>query len=414
MQLLKHVAVSKRQRAILSRSANEVCFARTVIEALLSGETYVFTVEHELHSRGFESRRPLVLDLAPCPFLLYGLSCSVSLRPSQDGQLLFFHLGPDLTWNGARLSYQLRWSPTRHTEPIDAAPCLRFPSMLPEPIGVSWSEVASAAFPQSAIQFVPDELAGDLLASGVRDRQGAVNAGPAVYLDLIIGRGAAPVAPLAGQSVLGSVRASDAVTTLLGERAAAQLSAACAASSGFLQGYLGGQPELDITVCLSEDLPDVRHGGGPLLLFQRSDFERYPLGSFGFGVELTRELASIWWGSGCRLLGKYSKEVTSAIGGALSLHWANTKDTDGFAKTIRAYEVQARGSALQDRWLGASGRGRPKLTAELALALYRGLSGRRGRDALRALTADFWGLYLPVPVFQRELSLAGFDFPTLF
>jgi hypothetical protein len=412
MQLVKHFAASKRRRVIFAQSASDVSFGRTLIEVLMSGDVYAFKVEHELHTRGFESQRPLILDLARCPFLLYEISCSASLRPSQDGQLLFLHLGPGATWNGARIKYELRWNPAHPKESVDAASCLHFPSMLPSPIGISWSEEASAAYPQQIIHFVPDELARELLVSGLPLQYGGAISGPTAFLDLVVARGTAGVEPIAGRPQ-SSARISNAVKALVGQGGAAQLSAACATSLEFLQGYLGQLAGLGITVCLSEDLPDAMHIGGPLLSFQRSDFDRYPLGSFGFGVELTRELASIWWGCGCRLLGKHSKEVASAIGGALSLHWGRAKDTEGSSKTIAAYEGLAGGSALKDRWLGAIGRGRPRLTAELALAFYRGLSSGRGQDALKALTADFWGLYVPVPVFLRELSRGGFDLPAL-
>lgn len=123
---------------------------------------------------------------------------------------------------------------------------------------------------------------------------------------------------------------------------------------------------------------------------------------------LVRQLATIWWGHGCRLVGNQSVEMQWAIATLAALAW--TRETGSRARLqplLAHYRRLASMPALQARWHAMQGVVDNRRLARLVLSLNRDLENGGNLRAIRALTRSAWGHFVSADVALRSLWPVG-------
>jgi hypothetical protein len=382
-----------RDNPLLSQVATNVSFARTAIEIIPTSVGYEIRVEQVLESRGIGSTLPFVLDLSTCPFLLHSISCSSSTRPTQDGSLLFFNLAAGYSWNGSEVRYKLRWNTVEPRDVIDQSPIINFPEMLPTPVSISLDANFNSAFPQQKIVCYADELASDISFVGLAATAVEEGTGSDLIELAICGVQSKYQTIPNGQY---TILISNALEATIGQESVANLVRSIHVGCDYLTDHLGERGARAVIVCLGSELPEsLAPQGGIVIPLSEEDLERYPVGSNGFQVELIRELAHMWWGQGCRIVGNGGKDLEMSIGGAMSLMWSEAIADPNHSRTLANYHKAA--SSSDPREPGG------QTVPDLALDLYGALRCRPDRP-VKALLSDLWGLYVPVELADRELS----------
>ena len=123
---------------------------------------------------------------------------------------------------------------------------------------------------------------------------------------------------------------------------------------------------------------------------------------------LAAGLASLWWGTGCRVSGRYGIELENTLAWAAALDW--TEAHGGPAAAGRVLLHYQRRRAIRARDAAARARGHPRtgVVFENAFRLYRAI--RRDTALQRAvaeLTTACWGRWTPEGHLSRNLADLG-------
>lgn len=388
-----------------------VSIARTDIEVLPAARGYRLSVEHRLDVVGGESQRPVVMELAQCPFVLYDVSCSASFRPTQIGDRLQLQLRPGSRWEDATIRYVVQWDRSRPDLPIGQSRFLRFPEMLPALMPVP-ATPGRAAVPQQTVHLIRDELAVGLHVTELQVTETDAPVLSDGALQVVLCEEESVVLRNAPATGAVGVALSATIEAAIGAEASAELILTCGRVLDRLQGILGAIERTSVVVVAETDQASgLRGSGGVCLLLGESDLARYPVGSPGLEFELTREFASIWWGAGSRLTGRMAFELEAALGAGVALAIFREAGSSTLEEIADEYSRVARRRAPLAFLPGVSRRGRERLAAKTALTIFESLQYHERRLALQGVTSDFWGLHIPTPVCVRLLRNAGFDLP---
>lgn len=117
---------------------------------------------------------------------------------------------------------------------------------------------------------------------------------------------------------------------------------------------------------------------------------------------VARKVAGIWWGAGCRIVGRSSREWEEAVRAALALTWIEALEDTAQFERITARLKRWRRKLFVHDWIAApQGLARPRLVAARTLRLFHLLhESPQAVVVLRELTRATWG---------RSISVADFD-----
>jgi len=124
---------------------------------------------------------------------------------------------------------------------------------------------------------------------------------------------------------------------------------------------------------------------------------------------LATQVASLWWGGGCRLIGRDAEGVESAIRTALALWWLSVIDRETCERALYAHRKRAGSSSAVDFWTSLGGPIAVGKATRLALSVFEELQGGSSGLAprLAAYTKQQWGYLIPVRQFIDDLGLSN-------
>jgi hypothetical protein len=184
------------------------------------------------------------------------------------------------------------------------------------------------------------------------------------------------------------------------------LSAVAGEAVEFLSSLFGWTAGNAVLVAGPGDCAGRPSFGGPVLQLDKQFAAKYQAGSLGMRFEILRELCSLYWGSGCRVLGGAASELTAAIGAAVALRWATTQGDGRYAsQTSKAFGKLASRPHVLDYADTAVGNMSGRLIGRLTQRIFHKLSEEDYRNRLARITNDLWGMYVPYGVAARELEI---------
>jgi hypothetical protein len=129
-------------------------------------------------------------------------------------------------------------------------------------------------------------------------------------------------------------------------------------------------------------------------------------------VMLASRLASVWWGTGCRVTGPCGRELEAAIRAATAMLWADQVGGVFRHGVFAAWQERARYPVLYDVLSSWRQGFRHGLHARMTLALYSSLKRDASASAaLRLLTEQYWGKFVPSHLLRRQLVETGVSLP---
>jgi len=124
---------------------------------------------------------------------------------------------------------------------------------------------------------------------------------------------------------------------------------------------------------------------------------------------LATQVASLWWGGGCRLIGRDAEGVESAIRTALALLWLSVIDRERCERALYAHRKRAGSSSAVDFWTRPVGPIAVGKATRLALSVFEELQGGSGlAPKLAAYTKQHWGCSIPARQFLDDLALSNY------
>jgi hypothetical protein len=124
---------------------------------------------------------------------------------------------------------------------------------------------------------------------------------------------------------------------------------------------------------------------------------------------LATQVASLWWGGGCRLIGRDAEGVESAIRTALALLWLSVIDRERCERALYAHRKRAGSSSAVDFWTRLVGPIAVGKATRLALSVFEELQGGAGlAPKLAAYTKQHWGCLIPARRFLDDLALSNY------
>jgi hypothetical protein len=366
---------------------------------------YIVRLDCVLNIERLEDRRPIAIDFTDSPLEYLDATCDVAdgvdrLPVDTDKPVVVLRLRPEANWQGSRLRLTMRWYGNPHTSNPSALRLLILPDFMPPLLG---SDRIDRAPQGAAVVRQPRLTIAEPLASSIM------------------------VAALTGKSIfsLESERPvqlalfdredteclEDGRVVLVGREVNQWPSGAreaIAKSRLRYVEYLG--QELGVLY----DGPVVTAFGldsiGPTFAFGPT--MRGKPAWYGIGEDLlpggnssthVRMLSGIWWGAGVRVYGKVGAYLCMGIGGALGVRWLANHDTSSLLVHSAKVLMERAGC---DK-MGASPRvdDLSAVWGALALSLFHHLKHESIRDALQALTREYWGSVISdSAVIQRLLS----------
>jgi hypothetical protein len=325
------------------------------------------------------------LDLSTCPLSLRGLKGNgCHLRGPMrfgDKQVVFCELLPGEDWRNVSAQIRVAWPDgSRRGSSLSLA---ILPDMLPALLNESfqvrrWPQptlhcsdnVKPAAFVATSVEKSSDlwqlALFGDELS-------GAVQARPHVEIDLGT-----------GLSHLGEAERTR-IASLLAE----------------ITAFVATDLRYDLSARILALAVDRRRVHprvwGPCLAEEPSTYGESD-GRVGH-LLLGQDVAGLWWGAGVRLVGSSATNLSMAICAALGIRWTEHVDPARAARCFDGYVTLSQDARRPDservwwRWV---------------VSLYAGFGRSEGvMDALRQLTAEHYGYYVPAESIVARLTDVG-------
>lgn len=144
--------------------------------------------------------------------------------------------------------------------------------------------------------------------------------------------------------------------------------------------------------------------------------EQFGLGrQAGFPADalLARQAIGLWWGAGCRVVGRYARELEYSFASAASLLWqVHVGSEDLAAARIARYARALRELRPPDLLYSLAGEMRPTLTYQLVVSIFRSLRrDDRLLGCVRRLLHESWGEYVPSRRIIRDFAASGVELP---
>lgn len=347
-------------------------------------------------------RSHLTLDLSEVLIDVVVIECSVAERVELTARdrLVVLRLLPDTSWNGAEIKVVLRWQrfATNYKRPLPDV--LLIPDGLPRLVSAAFLETGAA---QPAISVDLASPSTELQVTGVQ-RAATENE----FLRVAV------IRTSRGQEVKRvecRVVFSGTLKAQLDEKEKALAVRIISTMRDFISDEFGYDPTVDILVASPHDLRGYwTIAGGPWLLVTRE--------GLGFGAEAARQdaslaiqMASIWWGTGCRVSGPDGREVEYALRSAVGLRWVAFALGYGEASRNAARLKESTGPFSRFGWTRRIAEGwRPWVGAFAGCELAAALNENPGaRSVLRQLTRETWGQAVPSEIVRQRFAQTGVE-----
>lgn len=389
----------ERARHVLA-SSDETRVREYMVEAMAHEAEVDLHAVAPLEVIGSARSRPLALDLINCPFILRSVLTTPPGRNWQEKGALMVKTDDDQS-RLCTLSFVARWRP-------DEVRFVRLPDDFPLPVREVNGEPVPQAYPACTVRVVLDERAPEMIVLGLGTAEPGEQPVNASFLRLCL----LPQAAV-GHSVQGG--ATTAVFTREALNALSRGSIETFASHvlngrEFLEGALGALSLRSVLVHdQSERRPRDVTLGGPAIKLDDALLRVGAIGSVEMQFEITRELASLYWGSGCRASGPHAIELFAALGTALALSWADASGHKWIVdRVLGRLRHDSRRAVLNDWSRTLAGEAAAGLAARLAEAIWKDVATGSGMLRLRRATIDLWGQVVPSKVWFRELGLMSY------
>lgn len=303
--------------------------------------------------------------------------------------LLFRPKGPS-AWTRASITFKLSWLQ-------DADRPIRFmvaPDLLPVPL----LRQPPPGSQQPIVELL--RVDADFTALGL---DVACGSPPSQYCSVVIG--AASSIKALGRSGSHHLALSETLWRLLSEGERLRTQRYVTEIMEFFSDRLGIEPSTGILLKTYEET--VSHGAAvrsPCISVTREDLGLGESAGSPSDVFVAEQIAGLWWGLGCRLLGSNAGEWENGLTLALALKWLEQVSSD---TEIDAALDYCR-TAPKLGWLPAVRKkllGQPdeKRAVRLAAKLYDAMS-QRASGSLRELTRESWGRHIPVQAITSILT----------
>lgn len=175
----------------------------------------------------------------------------------------------------------------------------------------------------------------------------------------------------------------------------------------FFAERLNAHPGLRIAAALTSSR-ETRSMPGSLLVQPAERFRLPSINQAGYEFPIAREIASNWWGVGCRIGGENGHYFEEGVSFALGLAWAKSyTNNKSFAALLGWYEERM----VPTISLGKNEFRPGERSIGAGMVLYRALAKNAELwKVLQQLTAECWGKFSP----EEEVvaRLRGGGFPT--
>lgn len=381
-----------------------LALGETRLELVPHRSRFQLQVRHDLRQVGPLAGRGFVLDLAHCPFMLDNIRCSCPSRVYQHlaGLVVEPIGGADL--HGASIEYVVDWDPTSSGS-ADRLPFLRFPDDLPTSLSELGHTEPATGFSIGPWAVLEDELIRDTVVAGVPVHPLGDEDAPGLLRGFIMSEESIAARPARAPTGILLTRAGANLFPSSNE--GDDLTAVAEEAVEFLSSLFGWRASGAVLIAGPGDMRiGQRPFGGPVLHLDEHFAARYRPGSLGMRFEIVRELCSLYWGSGCRVLGGAAGEFTAAIGAAVALWWATTHTDHKYVEqTSRAFARVASRPRLLDYADTAVGNMSSRLVGRLTQKMFKNLLEEDYRNRLARVTSEVWGMYVPYSAVLRELEL---------
>jgi hypothetical protein len=348
-----------------------------------------------------EKRSHLTLDLSSVPIKVLSVKSSHAepVQITKRDHLVVLKLLPDRSWSDAEITITLQWHLFSADHQIKAPPppLLLVPDSLPRVVGAEESDSQ-----QTAIKINCGQNSKNIIALGVRDEIQDDQ-----YLRAAVFRKEVHTKQQTNGAAVVLITSALESRLAAKERALAQQ--LIRVMKDFLSDEFAYDPDPDVLIGTASDFGGTRTAvPGPWLITTPQHL--------GFGAEASRQdaalalqLASVWWGTGCRISGQKGREIEYAIRCAVGLRWASfavgRDEADRNGVRLQDLTSPVRGSGWKN-WLAEGWR--PWVGISNGRLLFSALNDNpAARRTLRALTREVWGKTVSHDVVLKRFAVAG-------
>jgi hypothetical protein len=352
-----------------------------------------------------EDRRPIAFDFTSWPLEYLDATCDVAdgvdrLPVDSDKPVVVLRLRPGANWQESRLRLTMRWYSKPYTKNPSALRFLILPDFIPPLLGSDRIDRApqGVAVVRQPRLTIADHLPSSITVAALRAKS-------------IFSLESERPLQLALFDREDTECLEDGRVVLVGREVIqwpSSLRQAIAKDRLRYLEYLG--QELGVLY----DGPVVTAFGldslGPTFAFGPT--MRGKPRWFGVGDDLlpggnsgthVRMLSGIWWGAGVRVYGKVGAYLCMGIGGALGVRWLAMHDTS--SQLVASVKVLMERAGCDKMGANPAVDDLSTVWGALALSLFHHLKRDTIREALQALTREYWGAVISESaLIQRLLS----------
>jgi hypothetical protein len=345
------------------------------------------TARYELRGDAETPRRPLLLDGRTCPFPVVRfqsdtLTPSVQITGRREPLLPLESAAHSC--DGASFELDIAW-PVGHSDYV-------LPNMLPRLI----SSVRGANEPLVRVQ--PDGSEGLSLAGIPLFAGGLAWGNPLIEGVLVrggsVGRKRLTLTQrLAAEFDQHEIERSEELVDLI---------------LRFLEKDLGTATGARVVARAGTEYLGKRLRGGSCIVLDNGELRAGPAGGNPNDLVLAFQLASIWWGGGCRVIGRRQYEMVTGLRLFLALRWLHWMEPEKIPPTLERLRSSASWGFLKRRSYAVEHGSRGDVSSRLAVALYdHAEHSPRVLDVMRRLTNETWGKQISVDAVTRRFREAG-------
>ena len=373
---------------------------------LTDDEDPKLTARYSAHPLASGERRPILIDFSQCTLWPISISAegASSLTFDQDEatavdkSLLRLQMSAGWAWSDTEIVVKLKWKERPSHPSLVGDAFLYLPANLPRIGNLKRTDAR-------VLLRTPVSLRGEYerrLAGCVPYSVGGKFDSTGPFADVVLCR--------ERMSACGDVRDQAQIRLVgmdrrsLGEERMSRLCAKLREMCTDIGDLFQLRPELRIAAALGmpEKAPSV---SGPLLTEPHSRYQLDGIDQPMRDFPIARHIASNWWGAGCRIEGADDHYLWLGISWAVGLCWTEAHIPRHVFEALYGFyaEKMVRTSRFTKPMFRPGER-----TVGIGIVLYESLvTNPAAWDALRRLTAEFWGCHAPEAVVLSSLKKAG-------
>jgi hypothetical protein len=374
------------------------------------GEDLLITAVYILECPDASQREPFVFDFTQTSLVLERFACHVATIDPPPSPGARPHVFPAVVleagaeWNGTRIELTLRW----RREGWDAIRCLVVPDSFPTIIRRFRD---SDPLPARTLVQITGDGHGELLRIGGVPAPPEISASRADLLQAVVMRSTDCVEAGVGAGQPPMIFSTRLVSGLRADEPG-RMADMVRAIMRYLTSSLGFDPG---AVIVGKHSNDATQTSG--FLPHGACFNASPE-SIGFGSArgtpadfyLSPQLAGVWWGGGCKIVGHRAQELESALCLAYGLSWMDyIGEFDQLNEALDHCSRLAKSSIVKNWWKGARGIPRTRDGVRIALELYALLQDEQSGAAelIKQLNRQYWGKYVHRQAIAAALAEVG-------